>query len=62
MKTIKCNECGSAFEAETREEILKTLCVHYMKDHNEVITNVTEEDKKTWMARFEKEWAEAEKK
>ncbi|MFT5037172.1 MAG: hypothetical protein ACI9VM_000749 [Candidatus Azotimanducaceae bacterium] len=33
-----------------------------MKDHNEVITNVTEEDKKTWMARFEKEWAEAQEK
>ena len=62
MKTIKCIECASAFEAETREEMLQTLYDHYIKDHNEVITNVTEEEKKVWMARFEKEWSEAEEK
>ncbi|MDC1205574.1 DUF1059 domain-containing protein [Candidatus Pacebacteria bacterium] len=62
MKTITCYECGGAFGAETKEEILSTLYKHYMKEHNAVITNVTEEEKKTWMAKFEKDWTEAEEK
>lgn len=62
MKTIKCYECGAAFQSETRDTILSTLYDHYMKDHPDVIPNATEEDKKTWMEKFEKDWNEAEEK
>ncbi len=60
MKKYNCHECEREFQAETKEEMLKTLYDHYMKDHNAVITKATDEEKKTWMARFEKGWAEAE--
>lgn len=59
MKKIKCYECSKEFQAETREEMLKTLYEHYMKNHNAVITGASEEDKKAWMAKFEKDWSEA---
>lgn len=48
------------FQAVTREEILDQLYDHYMKEHNEIITNVSEEEKKAWMERFEKDWINAE--
>lgn len=60
MKKYKCHECNQEFQAETREEILNILYDHYMKDHKEVITKATEEEKKAWMERFEKGWSEAE--
>lgn len=60
MKKYKCHDCEAEFQAETREEILNILYNHYIKDHNAVISNATEEEKKTWMDRFEKAWAEAE--
>jgi len=59
MKTIKCYECDTEFQAASREEMLGMLYDHYMKDHNEIITNVTEDEKKTWMAKFDKDWNEA---
>lgn len=59
MKKYNCHECEMEFQAESRGDMLKLLYDHYMKDHNEVITNVTEEEKKVWMERFEKGWAEA---
>lgn len=60
MKEIECYECGAAFRAVTRDEILGMLYDHYIKDHHEVITNVSDQDKKAWMERFEKDWASAE--
>lgn len=60
MKTIKCQECGGEFQSESREAILKTLYDHYMEAHPEIIPNASDEEKKTWMERFEKEWASAE--
>ena len=62
MKTLKCYDCEGEFEAETREEILNILYDHYMKDHKEIITGASEEEKKAWMARFEKDWLAAEEK
>jgi len=59
MKTIKCQECGGEFRAVEREEILKTLYEHYMDAHPDIIPNASDEEKKKWMERFEKEWSEA---
>lgn len=58
-KTIECYECGKQFKAYTRDEILSELYDHYMKDHPDVIPNASDEDKKAWMERFEKDWAAA---
>lgn len=60
MKTIKCPDCGGEFRAATREEILDILYDHYKRDHNEIISTVTEAEKKAWMERFERDWAAAE--
>ena len=59
MKTITCQECGGEFQAVERGEILKTLYTHYMEAHPDVIPNATDEEKKTWMDRFNKEWEQA---
>ncbi len=59
MKTIKCPDCGGAFSAVSRDEILGILYDHYMKDHHEIITGAHEQEKKVWMERFEKQWSEA---
>ncbi|MEZ4104367.1 MAG: DUF1059 domain-containing protein [Candidatus Paceibacterota bacterium] len=58
MKRFKCYDCELTFETKNRDDILKQLYNHYMKDHNEIITDISEEGKKQWMERFEKDWAE----
>jgi len=60
MKTIECHDCEGKFTATTKEEILGILYDHYIKNHNEIITNVNDEEKKNWMSRFEKDWAQAQ--
>ena len=62
MKNIKCYEegCGGEFQAATKDEILGQVYDHYMKDHPTVIPNASDEDKKAWMARFEKDWTAQE--
>ena len=57
MKKYNCHECTHEFQAETREDMLNLLYDHYIKDHNGVISNASEEEKKTWMARFDQDWA-----
>lgn len=59
MKTFKCYDCESSFQAETREQILDVLYAHYMKNHHGIISNASDEEKKQWMLQFEKDWAEA---
>lgn len=59
MKTFKCYDCEATFQAETREGVLGILYDHYMKDHREIITGASEEEKKAWMERFEKDWSSA---
>ena len=58
-KEIKCYDCEARFQAETREEILASLYDHYMKDHKEIIAGASEDEKKAWMEKFEKDWSEA---
>ncbi len=60
MKTFKCYDCESSFQAETREMILSILYEHYMKNHHSVISNASDEEKKQWMQQFEKDWQTAE--
>ena len=57
MKTITCYDCDETFRADTREEILSKLYDHYMKAHKAIITGASEEEKKAWMERFEKDWS-----
>ncbi len=60
MKKFKCYDCDEQFQAETREEVLDLLYGHYMKDHKEIITGASEDEKKDWMKRFEKDWLATE--
>ncbi len=60
MKEIKCPDCDEKFKTTTREEILSTLYDHYMKEHPAIIPNASDDEKKAWMEKFEKDWAAAE--
>jgi len=60
MKIMPCYDCEATFQAVSRDEILNQLYDHYMKDHKEIITGASEEEKKAWMERFDKDWAAAE--
>lgn len=59
MKEFKCYDCDQSFKASSREEILNILYAHYMSSHKEIITGVSEAEKKAWMEQFEKDWAAA---
>ncbi|MAJ97290.1 MAG: hypothetical protein CMI56_01575 [Parcubacteria group bacterium] len=56
MKKLTCYDCEMEFQAETSKEMLNQMYVHYMADHNEIITGVNEEEKKAWMEQFNKDW------
>ena len=56
MKKFKCYDCEEVFEAETAEEMMKTMMPHYMEKHKEIMEKGTEESKKVWMEKFHKDW------
>ena len=56
MKKFKCPDCEEVFEAETSEATLKTMMPHYKEMHKEMMEKGTEEDRKTWMEKFHKDW------
>jgi len=60
MKKMKCLDCDKTFEAETPEEMMKTMMPHYMEDHKDIMEKGTEETKKVWMKKFHEEWEKAE--
>ncbi len=60
MKKFTCYDCIEVFESETSKEMLDKLYPHYMEKHVEIITGNTEKEKKSWMAKFNKDWNEAE--
>jgi len=60
MKEMKCLDCDETFKAESSEEMMKAMMPHYMSDHKELMAKGTEEDKKVWMGKFNKNWEEAE--
>tara|TARA_Y100000310_G_C20327017_1_gene643471 strand:- start:423 stop:611 length:189 start_codon:yes stop_codon:yes gene_type:complete len=59
MKKMKCLDCSEEFEAETPDEMLKTMLPHYMEKHQEIMKTNTDESKADWMKRFHKEWEES---
>ncbi len=59
MKKFICYDCEQTFQSETREDVLNQLYAHYMKEHAETITKASEDEKKAWMVKFEKDWGEA---
>jgi len=59
MKEMKCLDCEKTFKAESPEEMMKTMMPHYMSDHEDIMKAGTEETKKVWMEKFNKEWEEA---
>ena len=59
MKEMKCLDCEKTFKAETSEEMMKTMMTHYMSDHKDIMEQGTEETKKVWMEKFNKDWEEA---
>ena len=60
MKELKCLDCEKTFKAETSNEMIQTMMPHYVSDHAEMMKSGTEEDKKLWFEKFNKEWEEAE--
>jgi len=56
MKKLKCLDCEEVFEAETSEAMLKTMMPHYMEKHKEIMAAGTDESKKVWMEKFNKDW------
>ncbi len=61
MKKVKCYDCENVFESETSGDILNQLYAHYMKEHPEIIPNATDDEKKAWMEKFNKDWEMASK-
>jgi len=59
MKQMKCLDCDKVFQAETPEEMLKTMHPHYMEEHQDIVKEGTKEKRKVWMKRFHKEWEKA---
>lgn len=59
MKTIDCPDCGGAFTAASREDILGILYDHYMTEHRDLITQASREQKRAWMEDFERRWSAA---
>lgn len=60
MKRFKCYDCEEVFEAESSKDMLELLYPHYMSEHEEEIKGATEDEKKAWMQRFNKDWEAAE--
>jgi len=59
MKEMKCLDCEKTFKAETSKEMMDTMMPHYMEDHKDIMAEGTEETKKVWMEKFNKDWEEA---
>ena len=59
MKEMKCLDCEKTFKAETLEGMMQTMMPHYMSDHADLMKEGTEEKKKVWMEKFNKDWEEA---
>ena len=49
---MKCYDCEEVFENESSKGILEQMYPHYMKEHAEIITNASEEEKSAWMEKF----------
>ena len=60
MKEVTCLDCETVFKDEKEMDMLIQLQKHYYAEHNEIITNVTEEEKITWMIEFTKRWNQSE--
>ena len=56
MKTMKCYDCEHTMQSETKEGMLDAFYVHYMAEHNAIITGADEEEKKAWMEKFDVDW------
>ena len=60
MKKIKCLDCETEFISDSKEDVLNQMMPHYMDSHSEMMKEGTEESKKEWFERFDKNWGEAE--
>lgn len=56
MKKFNCYDCEEVFEAKTSKDMLDKLYSHYMANHKEIITGGTDDEKKAWMEKFNKDW------
>jgi len=56
MKHLQCLDCEIIFAGDKEMEVLVEMNKHYHTEHNEIITNVTEEEKVVWMLEFTKRW------
>ena len=56
---MKCLDCEKTFKANSSDEMMKGMMPHYMSDHKDLMAEGTEEKKKVWMGKFNKDWEEA---
>ena len=57
---MKCPDCEKTFKGETAKEVMTAIHPHYMSEHEDVIKNANEEQKKAWMEKFNKDFDEKE--
>ena len=60
MKTITCLDCEKQFQGEGQMEVLTAMHKHYVAEHNEIISQVSETGKKEWMEEFGRRWENAQ--
>ena len=56
---MKCLDCDKKFKADSSDEMMQTMMPHYQEDHKKMMEEGTEESKKDWFERFNKDWEEA---
>jgi len=59
MKEIKCLDCEETFKAESSDDAMQQMMPHYKSEHAEMMEKGTEEDRKVWFEKFNKDWEEA---
>lgn len=59
-RTVQCLDCEKKFLDEVEIDMLVQMQKHYYEQHNEIITNVSEEGKVAWMIEFTKRWNSAD--
>lgn len=47
------------FSGEAKEEVMEKMHPHYMEVHKDIMASATEERKKEWFEKFNKNWESA---
>lgn len=59
MKKIQCLDCNKEFEGASPDAVLAQMHPHYMEAHQDIMKDGSEDKKKEWFERFNKNWERA---